>query len=204
MCITFNYSCVRYHKYKQQLWQNRRGSLLYIASTAHHFTRLARLPSSEGGTFTLFLWKGENGFGVSLPSLLGEEVALSVRPLEDGPLMGGRPPLTGGWYCQRCGVTAGNRAWMSLNHCCLPALPCVPVLPCALPHQVCGGLQHLVNNRSKGEPQSLSASGAMVVLVGVGCSVAARGESPRCADSELGQSKDPVSVGWWGSPELKL
>ena len=36
------------------------------------------------------------GFGVSPPSPLGEEVELSVCPLADGPVMGGRPRLAGG------------------------------------------------------------------------------------------------------------
>ena len=34
---------------------------------------------------------------------------LSVCPLEGGLLMGGRPPLTAGWYSQHCGVTTKNR-----------------------------------------------------------------------------------------------
>ena len=58
------------------------------------------------------------------------EVVLSVCPIEDGPVMGGRPPLAGAGTASIVDQTTENRTWVSLNHCCLPVLPCASAARC--------------------------------------------------------------------------
>ena len=128
---------------------------------------LPGLPYCDGGTFALFLWKGENGFRVSPPSLLREEVVPSRR----WAIHGRQASPYGGLVLPAlwCNSRESSR---DVTELLLPAHAAM----CQRCHV--SSIWPMRSKRRTSKP--LCFQETMVVLVGVGCSVATRGESPWC------------------------